>query len=265
MKHTEAAEPFQPPAETLPPIPSVPDIDWDAVRSIANEQGWQWDEAEGWFTDGDELVSADDVLRVIEDELGEIDSQVDALTSELEAGEISVSEWEEAIAEIVAGTVLLFFLFGFGGSRPLASENQSVAVEKIETQYSFLRDFAEIVLAGGLSIAAIGARARLYPADAELSFNRAQELLHGNEYRFVQNVLGSARPCSECVSESGRGIVPRETMSEPGSRICRMNCYCFLLYYRTRDGRDSVRQPKPFGWLGKDSLTMAVSPKLTTL
>jgi hypothetical protein len=74
------------------------------VRLLADEQGWTWDDDMGRYLDSDEQpVTEQEILDVVTAELTDWESQVDELVDILESGEYDVQDWEQALAEIVAG------------------------------------------------------------------------------------------------------------------------------------------------------------------
>jgi len=242
---------FQPDFVRLPSVAyfqELSDIDWAEVRSLADEQGWQWDEDAGQYRDGDDRVTPDEILELLTAELDSYEGQIDALTSLLESGDIDAAQWEERLAEIIAGAAALFFVFGFGNRRNIEPRYRETVKDELLRQYDYLRRFSAEVLSGVMSVGAISARAKLYVHDAELLYNQAQDAAHPvAEFPYVSNRLGVAEHCSECVAETGKGIVLRGQMSMPGTRICFVNCKCSLEYHRTRNDADLLN--RRHGWV----------------
>lgn len=256
------SEPFQPQPVDLPDIPTA-DISWD-VRIISDEQGWTWDDEIGRYVDSDGTpVTEAEIMAVVEAELADWESLTQELTDSLIDGTYDVRDWEQAIAEIIAAVAAIFFLFGLGSIDKLTDEHTEFANERLQTQYEYLRAFSEAVLAGTLSAAMIGARAKLYVHDAESNHGYAQDFAHDtNEFPFYSNVLGSTRPCEQCPRETAKGIVTRGSLPAIGNRLCLSRCHCHFAYYRSQDEpqRETLKR---FGWLGQDSLTIPIVESLT--
>lgn len=261
---TIMADLFQPQPIELPDIPT-PDVTWDDVRSLADEQGWTWDDETGRYVDGDGMpVTESEILAVVEAELTDWESQVDALTDELLNEFIDVSQWEDRLAELTAAVAALFFLFGLGDRAKLTDEYTEFVDDRLRTQYEFLRNFSNEILVGALSGAMIGARSKLYVHDAESNHGYAQDFTHDIEqFPYYSNVLGSTRPCAECPELTARGIVRRGSLPNIGTRLCQSRCYCHFAYYTEADAiqRMALRNA---GWLGQDSITLNVLIPVTS-
>lgn len=252
------AEPFVPSAAQLS-NPSylealADEIEWADVRSLATEQGWQWDDEIGRYVDGDRPVTESEVMDVVESELDAGEAAIQAITDALIAGESDVNEWERQLAELIAAAAALFFLFGLGSADKLTDEHTDFVRDRLNTQYQYLRQFSELVAAGSLSAAMIGARAELYIHDAESNHGYAQDFAHdADEFPFYSNVLGSVRPCEQCPRETAKGIVPRGSLPAIGNRLCLSRCHCHFAYYRSQDEERRDTIPK-FGWVGQSLL-----------
>ena len=256
------SEPFQPTPVDLPDIPTA-DISWD-VRSLADEQGWTWDEDLGRYLDSNgQPVTEQEILDVVTAELESWEAETDALTTLLIDGEYDVRDWEQALAEIVAGVAAIFFLFGLGDRDKLTDDLAQEVTDRVQTQYEYLRGFSEAILAGTLTAAMIGARSKQYVHDAESNHGYGQDAAHDVErFPFYSNVLGSMQPCVECPELTARGIVPRGTLPAIGTRECGPGCKCHFAYYTEAEARQR-ESLQHFGWLGHNKLTAAIAIPLT--
>jgi len=121
----------------------------------------------------------------------------------------------------------------------IAGEVDAAAVTaRIQEQYEYLDGFAAAIQAGdeeedgGLSVAAIIARAALYAGAAWATFwvgVQGQET--GQEVRWN---LTPAEHCVDCLELAGRGWMPIDELGGQvpgdGQTECRTNCKCFLEY-----------------------------------
>jgi len=233
--------------------------------SIADEQGWVWDDDAGqYLDDGGNPVDSDDILQLTYAEIERIEGQISEATSQLENGDITLSEWERSLAEITATTAALFFLFGLGALGSITDEHSQHVKDRLAIQYQFLRAFSERIAGGQLSIAAIVANANLYPQDAQLHFSQAQLFAHAEgDWPYYSNVLGGCQHCSQCPDETAQGIVERGTLTPIGDRLCKWRCCCMWAFHKTRDGNDSLGMPR-FGWVGvKSGLKAPLISKLS--
>ena len=237
----DAADPFT-------PAPSNDDFqnlsrlltafDWDSVRSIAEEQGWEWDEEAGrYIAANGELVTFQQILEVTQAELFKLENDIEEATVLLVDGDASVPEWEELIAEITISAALLFLVFGLG-DRTSDPTTESLLRAELERQFRFLQNFAQSVRNGEMTAQGIASRAKLYVHDAQLMYSRAQEILHPVElFPFYSNVLGPCQHCRTCPQETAKGIVPRGTLIPIGQRDCLWRCCCQLAFHKSQDER----------------------------
>ena len=213
-------------------------FDWATIRSIAEEQGWQWDDDLARYLNIEgNVVTHQQILDVTQAELARLEIEVEEATALLVEGDATVPEWEELIAEITIGAALLFLLFGLGNKQP-DEITESMARTHLERQFGFLQNFAKSVLAGGMTANGIAARAKLYLHDAQLLYGLAQEFIHPIDvYPFYSNALGPCQSCPECPQITAKGIVPRGTLKPIGQRQCFVNCCCQWSFHKTQDER----------------------------
>ncbi|MEO1390986.1 MAG: hypothetical protein AAFV85_26945 [Cyanobacteria bacterium J06634_6] len=216
----------------------ITQFDWNLIRSIAEEQGWEWDDEAGRYRDSSgELVTYQQILDVTQSELARFEGDIEGATALLVEGDATVPEWEELIAEITISAGLLFLLFGLGGRRP-GETMESAARSHLERQFRFLQTFAKSVLTGKMTINGIIARAKLYIHDAQLLYNQAQDFLHPVDiWPFYSNVLGPCAHCEQCPAETAQGIVLRGALTPIGERLCRWRCCCQWSFHKTQDER----------------------------
>ena len=263
------ADKFQPSPSDLPDLSAYDELtefDWDEVRSLAEEQDWEWDDDLGLYVDDDgEAVGLGTVLELTYEELDRIKNQVAQLTEDLEESE-DVEGWERKLAELAAATAALFFLLGIGSRDAIADDHEQHVKDRLTTQFEFLRQFSNDILNGDLTIDAIRARANLYPQDAQLHYSEAQEFIHSTEaFPFYQNILGSCNHCQECPEETAKGIVERGSLVPIGARLCLWNCCCMFQYHKIQSGDTNAYRltSHSFGWIGETKLTLPVTTPVT--
>lgn len=122
----------------------------------------------------------------------------------------------------------------------IAGEVDAAAVTaRIQEQYEYLDGFAAAIQAGeeeedgGLSVAAIIARAALYAGAAWATFWTAVQARE-TEAKEVRWNLTPAEHCDDCLELDARGWMPIEELGGQvpgdGQTACRTNCKCFLEY-----------------------------------
>ncbi|ESA35942.1 hypothetical protein N836_09490 [Leptolyngbya sp. Heron Island J] len=261
------ADKFQPSPSDLPDLSEYDPLtepDWDEVRSLAEEQDWEWNEDKGAYVDDDddEIVPLSTILELTYEELERIQGEISTAVEKLEDDE-DVAEWERRIAEIAAAAAALFFLLGMGARGNINDDHSGHVRDRLTVQFEYLRQFSEDILDGNLTINRIKARANLYPQDDQLLYSEAQEFIHSTEeWSYVRNLLGGCQHCRDCLNEAAKGWVERDQMSMPGTRMCRWNCCCMLEYAKEKPGQNSNQLTiltLGAGWL----VTLPTTTKIT--
>ena len=257
------ADKFTPSPSDLPDLSeydSLAEPDWEEVRSLAEEQGWEWNDDQGAYVDDDdEVVPLSEILELTYEELERIQGEISTAVEQLEDDE-DVTTWEQTLAELTAATVALFFLLGIGARGNVSDNHAEHVSDRLTTQFEYLRQFSNSILDGELTIDGIRARANLYPQDAQLHYSEAQEFIHSTEeWPYVRNQLGGCQHCQGCLDEAAKGWVEQDQMSMPGTRICRWNCCCLLEYAREAPDQNIIQRAMPFGWLGRDKLALPIT------
>jgi len=156
--------------------------------------------------------------------------ETEKLAQALRDGAITLAAW-------LAGMRSLIKRLHTSAAMIAGEVDAGLVTARIQEQYTYLDGFAAAIQAGdeekdgGLSIAAIIARAALYAGAAWGTFwtvTREQEA----EAREVRWSLGVAEHCEDCLDLDGRGWMPVEELGGQvpgdGQTICRTNCKCFL-------------------------------------
>ncbi|EKU98110.1 hypothetical protein Lepto7375DRAFT_7371 [Leptolyngbya sp. PCC 7375] len=263
------ADKFKPSSSDLPDLSeydALAEPDWEEVRSLADEQGWEWNDDEGAYVNDDgDVIPLSDILELTYDELERIQGEISTAVEQLENDE-DVTTWEQTLAELTAATAALFFLLGIGARGNVIDSHAEHVRDRLTTQFEYLRQFSNSILDGELTIDGIRARANLYPQDAQLQYSEAQDFIHSTEeWPFYFNILGGCSHCTQCPEETAKGIVERGSLTPIGARLCLWNCCCMFQYHKTQSGdTNAYRASKQcFGWVGKSKLTLPVTVPVT--
>jgi len=178
------------------------------------------------------LVAQSRIRAALDKVLGEQAVEARNLTAMLADGKVTLADWQRLMMHNVKTTHLVAATIPSGGWANMTQSDFGWAGQRIRTQYNYLRGFAADIASGkqALTPSAL-ARAELY-ARAGRATHRAGErrkaLARGEEQE--KNVLGAADHCAGCLKEASRGWVALRTLSAPGTRECRVNCHCYLIY-----------------------------------
>ena len=156
-----------------------------------------------------------------------------ALTEQLQAGSLSLAQWQQRMADELKMLHTGAAALGRGGWSQMSQSDWGWTGQRIRTQYGYLRNFANDLATGHQAFdGRMVARAAMY-AEAARPTHRAMQrrmaMTLGREQE--RNQLGAAdRHCGQCLECSARGWVAIGTLPAPGSRSCMSNCHCSLVY-----------------------------------
>lgn len=178
--------------------------------------------------------------RALDRAINSATNDLRALTERLQAGSITLADWQAQMAAQIKLLHTGAAAFGRGGWQQMSPSDWGWTGQRLRTQYGYLRNFAQDVAMGKQPLdGRVVARAAMY-AQAARSTQRAMQRRMAQGIGMVQerNQLGAAdRHCSQCVDIASRGWVPIGSLPPIGSRICRSMCKCTMIY---RDMTDTL-------------------------
>ena len=203
-----------------------------------------WDAARGVYihTETNRIVQFS-VVRDIVDEvnLAQI-SRMTALSRQLQAGEITLAEWQIGMAQRIKILNVNASVLARGGWAQMSQSDWGWTGAKIKEQYKFLRNFAEEIASGkqvldGRFLYRTGmyedANRGLYE-----EMRRRVEETH-NLMQEEMRELGEADHCDDCLAYAQLGWRPIRTLPRIGDSRCKTNCHC----------RFRFRRRGPDGWI----------------
>lgn len=148
----------------------------------------------------------------------------------LQAGNVSVREWELDFRILIKATHLLSAALVQGGRAQLSPAELARLAALTEKQFAYLSAFTMQV--PNLSLdARFLQRVQMYiNASRETSQETERRLYENAGYDEEKNLLSPADHCAECVELSERGWQPMGTLPSPGERVCLTNCQCELIF-----------------------------------
>jgi hypothetical protein len=155
-------------------------------------------------------------------------STLEALTRQLYAGDISLSQWQIAVASELKDAHLAQSMFAVGGRVNMGFAEFGRVGQTLREQYGFLSQFADDIAAGKVSEAMALSRINMYGNAATQSY--------WSEYAkastgLIDWRLGVAEHCGDCVSiANGSPYTEASLPAYPcdGSTKCLSNCKCTL-------------------------------------
>jgi len=165
-------------------------------------------------------------------------TDVARLAQQLRAGEITLAEWQRAMAHQVK-LVHVASAVARGGQLQMSQGDWGFVGGRIKDQYAYLRNFANQIASGEQAVnGVISLRADMY-VDAGRSTQEAlrRRMMGETGYVDERRHLGVAEHCGDCVEYADRGWQPIDSLPEIGDSQCMVRCQCFF-QYRLPDGQE---------------------------
>ena len=177
-------------------------------------------------------------VRALDERITAGIDQVQALTSGMMRGVVTVAEWQTAVAVELRRMHTQAAALGRGGWAQMTPADWGHVGRKLRDEYAYLRGFAEALASGTLSESQINVRVSQYVNGIWSRYWRGemgamQEAGMTEERR----ILTPAEHCADCESYAAQGWQPIGSLPEPGEgSVCGNNCRC-LKIFRAPDGR----------------------------
>lgn len=176
---------------------------------------------------------ADSSVRAVVDAIADgASARMAAASERMLAGDLLLAEWQATMMREVKLSQLAASTIAHGGAARMGFSQYGAAGNAIRVQYDYLRQFSVQVADGTQPLSgSLIARARQYGQAARVTYQRE----YGRDqqqrgYQSERNVLGSAEHCSLCPELTARGWVPIGSLPPVGSRPCRSNDRCHIVY-----------------------------------
>ena len=153
-----------------------------------------------------------------------------AVTLQLRAGEVTIAEWQQAMAGQIKSSQSAAAALARGGWAQMRPADWLRVARSVKEQYGYLRRYAEQIASGAASPST--RRSEMYVSAARKAYEtqrRAEMTARGvRQHRSVRHALDS---CEECIELAALGWVSIETtIALPGERTCRSSCRCSISY-----------------------------------
>jgi hypothetical protein len=197
----------------------VPFIYWPSEQRYRNERGhWVSQQAINQAVDS-VILSSSNAMR--------------ALTASMQAGSISLSDWQVGMMAQMKLLHLGAAMVGRGGRAQMTQSDWGWTGQRLRTQYAYLRSFATEMATGRTPLdGRLQTRAAMY-ADAARGTQRGMmgrvAMMNGRDEERNQ-LGGSDRHCGTCLGCSAQGWVAIGSLPAIGSRSCLSNCHCSMQY-----------------------------------
>jgi hypothetical protein len=162
------------------------------------------------------------------------------LIGPLITGDITIREWQDAMAVELRRAHVQAMALGRGGWDQVTAEDWQRVADRLREQYGYLVGFAQDIEAGELSEAQIRARSAQYEGAIWATFWMGLDVAMGLAgFTEERRELGVAEHCGDCIVWASFDWQPIGSLPEPGERsVCGSNCRCRKVYrspYRPGD------------------------------
>jgi hypothetical protein len=221
-----------------------------AYRGMLAGQGWEFDPIkQQWITDHGRTISPAEQKRISLTLAAAVSLDMQNQTRRMIDGNLEAGQWQDVIGRDTANLLIAQAALAAGGIDEITPSIQASIIGDIadETGLVFslsrLQSFATDVASGQMNEAAILHRAGLYGLSSNTIYEQSRGISHAAAlsatgsplFGFERNVLSDVLHCPECPALTNLGWVKIGTLPEPGTRICAMNCWCYLEYSATGD------------------------------
>lgn len=203
-------------------------------RRSALTPAYTWSEASQRYRHAQtgRWVARAEVRRALDTALDRSRTEVTRLSRQLVNGQMSLADWQVAIAKEVKGMHLTSAALAKGGWAQMTPADFGRVGRTLRDEYGYLASFAQQVKDGTQKLdGSLVSRANLYAQAPRGTYHATEgysmQATGKTEYR---NVLANAEHCAGCLAETAKGWVPIGTLKPIGQRLCLANDRCSLEY-----------------------------------
>lgn len=198
-----------------------------------------WDAIVGGYRDArNRLVAWRRVREGLDKTLGRVQGHMRTLAGQLRGGEISLAQWQTAMAQEIKSLHLASAAAAKGGWAEMGPSDWGRVEQRIRVQYDYLRNFAKQIEDGTQKLdGTLARRAQMYGEAGRGTYSAVMDMeMRVRGYDEESNALHPADHCSQCLDETARGWVAIGTLTPIGQRICLTKCKCSLAYRKSATG-----------------------------
>lgn len=188
---------------------------------------FKWNARAGRYTLGGKFVKQSAIRGALDKALASTALRARELSLLLQAGGVSLIEWERLMRALVKDTQLYSAALARGGWAQMRASDYGRVGAAVKKQYTYLNRFASELGTGAPLNGSFVMRASMYMSAGRHTYyqlhDRMQEELGMTEER---NVLHPADHCNGCLEADALGWVPIGELPQIGNRDCLVNCKC---------------------------------------
>lgn len=197
--------------------------------------GYGWNGTRYYDLDTGQFVSNADVLGALESVIDQSALNMNALSLQLQNGEISIASWQSSMMQEIKISHLASTTAANGGWAQMTQADWGFAGSQIKEQYRYLNNFAQQIANGEQPLdGRFMVRTDLY-GDASRDSYEAQRFRLMEQSGFEEELWEldpSADHCDGCLEQAGKGWVPLGELDNIGDEDCQVRCRCTKRYRR---------------------------------
>lgn len=198
--------------------------------------GIEYDQRTGQYRGSDgRFVGRSRVESLVQGELSRNQDLMRDLTTKLIGSDLSLPDWQKAIANQLKDSHIRMGLLASGGKNAITPDGLESITDSLNTQYQYFNDFSAAIEKGDLSDAQIMARIGQYARSSKTTFYKLElEARLDNGFKRGKRLLDAqSNHCAACIEHQRPEWVDLSDIIAPGLNCdCRMNCRCRVMYSR---------------------------------
>ena len=201
------------------------------IRTNPLTHDYGWNAAAGRYTDltSGRFVPFATVRNELETVITQSQSNISAISSQLQGGQITLKEWQLSMAREMKAMHTASMASARGGWAQMSQADWGYTGSQLKKQYEYLRNFARQIESGEQPLNGnFMRRSKMYSQAGRDSYEemrrRAERIYNGKAEE--RRVLHATESCDDCIEEAGRDWQPIGTLAPLGTLQCRTNCRC---------------------------------------
>ena len=176
-----------------------------------------------------------------------------AIGDRLISGELELADWEAEVSQALKTLHINAYTLGKGGIERLTPRDYGTIGAKLKREYVYLRNFAQDVATGEMSIAQFQNRLSMYGDSAFSTYQQARVISHRSDgFEWYRNIRNASESCDECIRISAQGWGRVGVYAAIGARQCKAKDRCNWEFAKGEKPEETNRFLTDFyaGWIG---------------
>jgi len=193
---------------------------------------YKWNDSAGRYRDASgKFVSFRRIRMALDDVLDGNERDMVRLAETLRDGGMSVGDFQRQMRTHLKDVHVASGALVKGGWKQLSQADLGRIGFRLKEQYRYLDRFAGELANTQVYDGNLVRRTRMYAQSGRVSYHRIQRAdMIKRGMKFEKNVLANAEHCPDCLAETARKWVRIGTLSLVGTRQCRSNDRCHVIY-----------------------------------